>query len=319
MRVSQALEQAVSHGKQIRLFLVDGSASGIRYAELVNWTGQAFACPKSLFSKLKEWPETQRPGVYALVGVNGEGKEAIYIGESENVAGRLLQHLSQLTLEEIVEAIMFTSKDDNLTKGHIVFLEQRLVKQAQDANRYVLQNVQAPSEKTLSKQECATMEEFLEKLYLVAAAMGYNFFETTRAEHVADKVKDLYVFEWETKRAEGYPSDDGFVVKRGSLARINDTPTLQAGYKALKEDLQSKSVLVANGDQLVFSKDYTFSSSTAAVSVASGAMRSGPKSWKRQSDQKYLRDVESEKAKADEQAMNNDQVLPPMAEAAKAE
>ena len=128
----------MNYGKQIRLFLTDGSARGIRYAELMNWTGQAFACTKSLFSKLVEWPETQRAGVYVLLGVNEKGEDAVYIGESENVGKRLLQHLSSPKLDDIIEAFFFTSKDDNLTKGHITFLEQRLVKRAEEAKQYIV-------------------------------------------------------------------------------------------------------------------------------------------------------------------------------------
>ncbi|MEI7836171.1 MAG: GIY-YIG nuclease family protein, partial [Planctomycetota bacterium] len=177
MGLSSSLEDAMNHGKQIRLFLTDGSAGGIRYAELMNWTGQAFSCPKALFAKLKDWSETRRPGVYVLVGLNGDGKDAVYIGESENVLKRLLWHLRKSTLDDIVEAFFFTSKDDNLTKGHTTHLEQRLVKRAEEAKQYVVEYGREPSKKTLSKPETETMEEFLDHLYLVSAALGFTVFE----------------------------------------------------------------------------------------------------------------------------------------------
>jgi len=289
----------MDHGKQIRLFLTDGSASGIRYAELMNWTGQAFACPKGLFTKLKEWPETQRAGVYVLVGLNEKGEEAVYIGESENVLTRLLTHMSQSTLDEIVEAFFFTSKDDNLTKGHITFLEQRLVKRAEEAKQYVVEYGREPSEKTLSKPESATMEEFLDNLYLIAAAMGYSVFESQTAELSHDGAGP-FTLKLENGIATGYPTEEGFVVKSGSAAALTDAPSLQAGYKALKADLKAKSVLVAAGERLKFAQDYIFKSSSAAAGVVAGSQRSGPQSWIRP-DGKTLREVEAEKAKADEQ------------------
>ena len=64
-------------GKSIRIYLADGSVLGIRHGEIVNWTGQAIACPRSRFQELKEWSETRRPGVYFLFGQNeesGQGK-----------------------------------------------------------------------------------------------------------------------------------------------------------------------------------------------------------------------------------------------------
>ena len=42
----------MTHGKQLRLFLPDGTPSGPRYYELVNWTGQAVVMPESRIKEL---------------------------------------------------------------------------------------------------------------------------------------------------------------------------------------------------------------------------------------------------------------------------
>jgi len=294
----------MNHGKQIRLFLTDGSATGIRYAELMNWTGQAFACPKGLFGKLKEWPESQRAGVYVLLGLNASGEEVAYIGESENVIRRILEHVGQSTLDEIVKALFFTSKDDNLTKGHTTFLERRLISRAQDVQQYIVQCDREPSEKILSRPEIATMEEYLENLYLVASALGFVVFEST-TEAAAPRV-DSSEFALDLREsgvsARGYTSDLGFVVRKDSRAVSTDTSSLSLGYRALKEDLKKKAVLVADGPSLKFAQDYTFSSSSAAAGVVSGNARSGPQSWARQ-DGKTLKEVEEEKARVLEAAV----------------
>ena len=113
-------------GKSIRIYLADGSVAGIRRGEIVNWTGQAIACPRSRFPELKEWSEeAKRPGIYFLFGQNEEsGQDAVYIGEAEIVLDRLYSHISGK--EFWTELIAFTSKDDNLTKGHVRYLESRL-------------------------------------------------------------------------------------------------------------------------------------------------------------------------------------------------
>ncbi len=296
----------MSHGKQIRLFLTDGSASGIRYAELMNWTGQAFACPKVHFSGLQKWPETQRSGVYVLIGVNKDGDDAVYIGESENVAKRLLQHVSKSTLDDIVSAFLFTSKDDNLTKGHITFLEQRLIKRAEEAKQYPVECGREPSEKLLSKPEVATMEEFLENLYLVSAALGFSLFEIPPSAppmHVAqpqdnqeEANPNQFSFVMDSGlKAQGFQSDEGFVVTNGSEAVMEDAESLQAGYKALKDSLKKNGVLLEDNGKHKFTQDYTFKSASAAVSVVAGSQRSGPKSWKNAAN-KTLGEVEAEKA-----------------------
>jgi hypothetical protein len=41
-------------GRQIKIYLADGSVTGIRHAEIVNWTGQALAIPRNRVKELEE-------------------------------------------------------------------------------------------------------------------------------------------------------------------------------------------------------------------------------------------------------------------------
>lgn len=81
----------MNHGKKLRLFLPDGTPSGPRYYELVNWTGQAVVMPVSRIKELVsgDWPEFERPGGYLVRGESEEGHGRLYSGESENVAKRV--------------------------------------------------------------------------------------------------------------------------------------------------------------------------------------------------------------------------------------
>ena len=73
----------MSIGKTIKIYLDDGSVSGIRHAEIVNWTGQAVSSPRSKIKALESWSESKKPGVYFLFGVDeNSGKDAVYIGDS---------------------------------------------------------------------------------------------------------------------------------------------------------------------------------------------------------------------------------------------
>ena len=68
-------------GKTIMIYLDDGSVSGIRHAEIVNWTGQAVSSPRTQIKSLSAWEESKKPGVYFLFGVDEEsGQDAVYIG-----------------------------------------------------------------------------------------------------------------------------------------------------------------------------------------------------------------------------------------------
>jgi hypothetical protein len=132
-------------GKSIRVFLADATVAGIRYAALVNWTGQAVACPRNRLGELSAWPEASKPGVYLLFEARlGDSKPLAYIGESENVADRLTSHDRQKDFWN--EVVIFTSKDQNLTKAHVKFLESNLVALAKQADRYNLENGNTPPE-----------------------------------------------------------------------------------------------------------------------------------------------------------------------------
>lgn len=49
-------------GKSTRVYLADATVTGIRYAELVNWTGHAIACPRHRLNELPSWPEASKSG-----------------------------------------------------------------------------------------------------------------------------------------------------------------------------------------------------------------------------------------------------------------
>lgn len=124
----------MSIGKTIRIFLATGSVTGVRHAEIVNWTGQALSCPRPQLKSLASWQEVSKPGIYFLFGDDPEtGSTALYIGEAENIYDRLLHHLSNKDFWN--EVVLFTSKDENLTKAHVKFLESNLVQIATQASR----------------------------------------------------------------------------------------------------------------------------------------------------------------------------------------
>lgn len=54
--------------RQIRIFLVDGTASGVITAEVVNWTGKVLAGPRARLAQLIAREEAARTGVNLLIG-----------------------------------------------------------------------------------------------------------------------------------------------------------------------------------------------------------------------------------------------------------
>lgn len=278
-------------GKSIRIYLADSKVTGIRYAELVNWTGQGVACPRNKLNELKNWAEVSKPGVYFLFERRyGGTKPVAYIGESENVWQRLINH--DRNKDFWSEVVIFTSKDENLTKGHIKYLESTLVSLAKTADRYQLENGNTPTESGLPRPDRDAMEEFVENLRMVLGTLGYSILEpilktsefsgneplsSTNPQN--STLSDL-IFTVNKLSARGAVTDEGFVLKKGSqLSKVN-TDSMPGKLAGIKEKLISDGFLKDAGDCLVAVKDILFNSSSYAAAIVAGTSRSGPQSWK---------------------------------------
>lgn len=298
----------MAYGKTVRIYFEDGTPSGIRHAEVVGWTGQALFCPRTCIDQLKNWPEAQRPGVYFLFGEESSQADPIaYIGEAEVVLDRLTQHKAK---DFWREAIIFTNKDDNLTKSHVRYLEARLVGIAKEAQRYLLENGNVPQQPLLPRSDRDAMEEFIIHSRILLAALGHRVLdpvavpakaipvslEPARNGSVEDPqppvTSDIWFLNYKHAKARGIRTEEGFVVLAGSEASIHETSTISPGWSAMRKDLVNSGILKLQGDVYVFTKARLFGSSSAAAAVVAGQQRSGPDSWKNANGQS-LKQVEA--------------------------
>lgn len=280
-------------GRSIRIFLATGEVTGIRHAELVNWTGQAIVCPRTRLDELEGWSsEVHRPGVYLLVGAEGPTEREVYIGEGENVLKRVRQHVG--TEEFWQEVVLFTSKDENLTKAHVKYLEHRLVQKAKQVGRYKVLNGNEPSETALPRSDRATMEEFLDNIEVLLGALGHRVFVPLAATASGPTTQvDRFRFTVRNAEAFGAPGDEGFVVFRGSTGLRRSNDSMGPGNAALKDELLAGGKLVAEGDLIRFADDVLFGTPSQAGSMISGTSCNGRISWKRLRDGLTLNEIEA--------------------------
>lgn len=292
-------------GKSIRIYLADATVTGIRYAELVNWTGHAIACPRNRLNELKNWPESSKPGIYFLFeGRFGSSKPTAYIGESENVAQRLTNHDRKKDFWS--EVVIFTSKDENLTKAHIKYLESALVYLSKNADRYELENGNTPSESSLPRADRDAMKEFVENVRMVLGTLGYSILEPIlkskgSSEGIVESsdlnesenvLRNLF-FTVNNLSAQGAVTDEGFVLKKGSQLSKSNSESMPGKLSTTKEKLLVDGVLKDEGAYLVASEDILFNSSSYAAAIVAGTSRSGPQSWKTTTG-KTIKKVEDE-------------------------
>lgn len=131
----------MSKGRSVRLFLAEGSATGILTAEIVNWTGHVLAAPRTRLEGALKREELKRTGVYILYSDTfGGDLPTVYVGEGDDISSRLRSHSRDENKEFWDRFVAVTSKDMNLTKAHVKFLEGRLITLLRDAKKCELHN-----------------------------------------------------------------------------------------------------------------------------------------------------------------------------------
>lgn len=262
----------MSLGKSISLFLIDGIPDGVTACELSNWTGKGYKIPRNSLKDVSNRSDLKKPGVYFLIGHNEDDKETVYIGESEDVFKRLYQHQEK---DFWTEALVFISKDENLNKAHIKYLEFSLHDEAVEANRYKIFNSNVPTKPAISEAEIAVMSEFSTNLKLLVGALGFRIFENL-TKPLTSKQDKYLIDAARGAVATGIMTTEGFVVFKGSKIASTEVPSMPESFKKKRAQIISENVVI----DFEFTQDYLFSSPSTAAAVVMGRSANGLKEWK---------------------------------------
>jgi hypothetical protein len=260
----------------VRLFLPDGDPDGIKTVEKSNWTGKGLVIPRSLFAETRSRAELGCTGVYILVGPDEKSQlPRVYVGEGDPIGPRLDQHAKNKDFW--TQAVGFTSKDQNLNKAHIQFLEYRLIDLAKIAKRCVLDNANTPQPPSLSEADIAEAEGFLEDILLCLPVLGYGFFESPPAP-----TQTTLEFRLTGKNiiGRGYQATTGFVVKAGSQAVKSETKSIPGFFTDMRRSLTDQGIFVDRGQYYEMTQDYTFNSPSYAAGILLGRAANGRTEWK---------------------------------------
>jgi hypothetical protein len=274
----------------IKLFLAQGDPKRLRTAEISNWTGKAIAGPRSELVSILDRDEAEHSGVYFLTGTDPDsGKDAVYIGEAEVIRDRIKGHLERDFWNIIVYVV---SKDENLTKAHIRYLEGRLIEQAKAAERALVVNGQASGSK-LPESDREDMEVFLDRIHQLLPVLGADFLVPVRQQREIRK-RPVLVCEIKGLVGRGVQEVNGFVVLKGSQAVVTERPSAERYLyaKTLRDRLLQQGALVQKENWLEFTRDTEFTSPSAAAAVIHGGNANGLIAWKTE-DGKTLNELEA--------------------------
>ena len=243
--------------------------------------------------KIKECSDREdltSTGLYLLFGKDDSGKDQVYIGEAESILKRLNKQLTQKDFWN--EAIIFISKDENLNKAHIKYLENRLHEIAKSTNRYIVDNSLIPTQSSISESERAEMEEFIEYIKILVSTLGHKVFDEKREFKLTQKQEFFFIKSARCADGHGEPTSDGFVVFKYSKAAATIVNSMTPNYITYRQKLINEEVLIDKGEYFEFSDDYIFSSPSTAAVMIMGRNANGLTEWKNK-DGKTLKEFET--------------------------
>ena len=160
--------------KIIKLFIME-SKKNLKTVDLSNWVGKIFIGNRKHIDIIQQIPEISKStGIYFLLGKDVQTEESfLYIGEADDVANRIKQHSLSKKQAWFDEFIIFVSKDMDLTKAHVRYLEKSLYDLAkQNLTTITIKNSCSPPGSNLSDADIAYMKEFQNNMVFILNNLG---------------------------------------------------------------------------------------------------------------------------------------------------
>lgn len=265
----------------IKLHLPSGDAKSLRIAEISNWTGKAIAAPRTELDDLLRREELEKAGIYILLGTDPQTNAArAYIGEAEVLRDRLRQHRNR---EFWISAILFTSKDENLTKAHVKYLESELLREALEVNRFLLDQNQTVGCR-LPESDLGDMRVFLSHIRQLLPVLGSDILiPIVESSTLKQDPKNTLICRNRGAEARGQRTASGFVILRGSTAVSQERGSIPRWVVELRQKLIENGSLTRSKDLLAFSTPVEFASPSAAAAVVYGGTANGLTAWRTES------------------------------------
>lgn len=232
------------------------------------------------------------------------------------VSERLKSHAKDPSKEFWTRVCVVTSKDANLTKAHVRYLESRLVELAKAADRATIANGNEPGAKHLPESDIADMEYFLSQLQVALPVVGIEFLRPKVPEPIAPAGVQSHPHQASTYavpqpstgteplklvlnnkkhqiEAHAIELDGEITVLAGSLAVAKDE-TMSNSYVEKRLSLIKSRVLVpsSNPAHLVFTSNTAFRSPSEAAAVILNRSSNGRVEWRLAGKGQTLKDFQ---------------------------
>lgn len=269
---------------------MDGEATGRIKISLSNWTGVAYKVPRSDLVKCKNREDLQGSGTYFLFGEEEEsGKPVVYVGQAGTrkkggMYSRIVEHTRNEEKNYWTEVVMITTSNNSLGSTEISYLENKFWDMAVEAGRYLVKNDKEPNPGNITEEKMAEMEEFIGQAKLLLATLGYKVFdkESVKTKEEGGEGLELFLQRKSGKsgrliEARCVRNNDGFVVLKGSMVELIDSPNIYNTVKKARDQYMEEKSVDENG---ILQKEIFFKNPTYAGVFVVGGTCNGQTSWK---------------------------------------
>ncbi len=297
-------------GKSIKLYIMDENYKNLKSAELSNWVGKAFIGERKHIETLKKLDDLSFTGLYFLILDEDDSYiKKVYIGEADDIRDRLSTHDKKKDWWD--KFVVFISKDSNLTKSHVRYLEREVFNIAKNNITTIdIDNKVVPTGSKLPQSDIDDMDEFKDNMLFILKNLGIIDFTKLRVETLdnvkTDEVKNetspIFVLNIpssiknESKKAYLRITEDSYMLLKNSYIRKDfDDKNRVHGYSKLRSKLDEENYFdkVSCDSHYVLKRNVDFKSPSAAAAIARNTSVSGRGEWKLE-DGKSLGEYEQE-------------------------
>ncbi|AEE17956.1 GIY-YIG nuclease family protein [Treponema brennaborense] len=282
-------------GKTIKLYITGDEQKNLKSAELSNWTGKAYIGERKHVPAILKIEEISNPGIYFLINQEQNSiQKTIYIGEADEVNTRLKNHITGKDWWD--SFVVFISKDANLTKAHVRYLEKRFYQIAKaNTTAFNLRNLTEPPGSKLPYCDIDDLEEYLNNMIFILQNLGLlDFAKTDEIETPKEDNTNIFYIALTAERTDQSGNQlkgmlqitkSGYRLLKGSYIEKNERESFKNHcYYPLRKKIETERVF-KNCDYegvYILDKDIDFNSSSAAASIVKARATNGPKEWKLQ-------------------------------------
>lgn len=284
----------------VKLLLIDDDPSMRVVCDQANRTARVVKVPRAMLAQSADRPELSQVGLYLLVGDNVDEPDRpyVYVGESEGVFQRLLQHDKSFDKSWTWRlALVVLAQDGAINKAHVKYLEHTWYRALKAADAVELEQT-TPAPATLNESELAAAEDFSATAKALVGVLGFRFFEPLVSRPIplvssGESQAPRFVFLTSKKtgnKAFGRPTSGGFLVEKGSQLDAEEKPSDAHYWKPVRDALRAQGVIGPVDGRLTFLTDWLTSSPSRAAAAVYGGSVNGLEYWRAEHDASPLRD-----------------------------